>query len=139
MSKFKLIFGFTLALLFSQGIQAQKAIFRGQMVDNETANPISFANIFIEELGTGDVSDIDGFFSFELDPGTYNLVFSYVGYTDYRLVDLVLAPGAEEVMTIQMGVGIDLEEVVVAAEETRRVDLSFGDRTHLNFHLPSKL
>jgi len=98
---------------------AQKAIFRGQMVDAETAEPVSFANIYIEELGTGDVSDLDGYFSFELEPGSYNVVFSYVGYTDYKLTDLNLTAGAEEVMTIKMGVGIELEEVVVTAEETR--------------------
>ncbi len=119
MSKFKLIFGFLLVLFFGQGIQAQNATFRGQMIDQETTEPVPFANIYIEELGTGDVSDLDGFFSFDLEPGTYNIVFSYVGYNDYKLKDLVLAPGAEEVMTIQMGVGIELDEVVVTAEETR--------------------
>ena len=41
---------------------------------------LPFANILIQETGTGVTSDFDGKYSFELPAGTYSIQFSFVGY-----------------------------------------------------------
>ena len=119
MSKIKIFAGLFFALFLIQSTDAQKAILRGQMFDQANNDPISFANIYIEETAGGDVSDLDGFFSIELDPGTYNIVFSYIGYADYKITNLVLTAGQEEVVKVPMSSGLELETVVVTAEENR--------------------
>ncbi|NNE30125.1 MAG: TonB-dependent receptor [Saprospiraceae bacterium] len=115
----KLIFAFTF-LLFGQALSAQKAILRGQITDDETAEVISFANIFVQETLTGTNSDLDGYFNINLDPGTYNITISYVGYPDYKITDLVLGADQEEVLNVKLKVqGQELETVVVSAAQLK--------------------
>ena len=64
--------------------QAQVEI-SGQIKDNDTKESIPFCNISVynqqDSLLTGGISDDKGFFMVPLNPGPYNLLFSYVGYT----------------------------------------------------------
>ena len=54
----------------------------GYVYDSESEMPLLLgANIIIEGLEKGAVSDENGFFEIlNIDPKTYNLIVSYVGY-----------------------------------------------------------
>jgi len=71
-------------------VQAQAQVeISGQIKDNDTRESISFCNIRVynqqDSLITGGISNDNGFFQVPLNPGPYNLVFSYVGYASDTL------------------------------------------------------
>ena len=58
---------------------------RGRIID-VTKQTLPGASIYIEKLHTGVTSDVNGFYTFpNLDPGTYTVKVSYVGYSPVEL------------------------------------------------------
>ncbi len=58
----------------------KSCLLSGRVFEKSTGKPVISANLFITELNKGNVSDIDGRFSFELKPGIYTLNCTYIGY-----------------------------------------------------------
>jgi len=52
----------------------------GRIRDAETGEDLIGATVYVKELGTGSVSNLYGFYSVSLLPGSYTLVYSYVGF-----------------------------------------------------------
>ena len=111
-------------LLFSYIALGQIGI-TGTVIDGDFNEPLPFANILVQETGTGVTSDFDGKYSFELPAGIYSIQFSFVGYEtkiiteievggdEYTITDVVLNSAAE-----------GLEEVVVTVEARRNTEAS---------------
>lgn len=59
----------------------KKSKLKGQIIDDEK-QPVIGANIFIKELNTGTVTDVNGKYSIEIPNGNYTLIISYVGFKD---------------------------------------------------------
>lgn len=57
-----------------------KAKVLGRVLDVETGEPVFYATMYIPEIKTGAVSDMNGFFSVMLKAGKYNAVFEFLGY-----------------------------------------------------------
>jgi len=75
----KAVIIFFLALLnFISEISAQTGI-RGYIYDQDE-NPLPYATVYIKELKTGTVANIDGYFEVPLKPGTYHIEFRHLGY-----------------------------------------------------------
>ncbi len=66
-----------LGLFFMQGIFARGI--RGLITDANN-DPLPFATIYVEELGTGTTSNAQGRFSYRMPSGTYNITFQFIGY-----------------------------------------------------------
>jgi len=49
-------------------------------VTNSNEEPVEFASIYVEEIGTGTSTNIEGFYQIILSPGSYTLVFQHLGY-----------------------------------------------------------
>lgn len=83
--KSRLITPFFLLLLSFFNIAlgvAQNGTVRGNVYDKASGEPVSFANVFLENTTLGTTTDLDGFFSLSNIPiGTYNLQVSFTGYT----------------------------------------------------------
>ena len=60
----------------------------GNVIDGEFVEPLAFANILVKGTTIGTTSDFDGKYQLELEPGTYTIVFSFVGYKLKKLVML---------------------------------------------------
>ena len=74
-----------LVLLFPFLSIAQKGTVRGNIYDKDSAEPLPFASVALENASMGTTSDVNGFFSVTNVPvGKYTLVISYLGYEDYR-------------------------------------------------------
>ncbi|WP_299112382.1 TonB-dependent receptor [uncultured Winogradskyella sp.] len=87
----------------------------GKLTDKEYNNePLPFANILIKGTTTGTTSDIDGLYQFtELDPGSYTLVFSFVGYETIEIKAEVV-PGKVTTINVPMAASAaSLDEVVI--------------------------
>ncbi|HSC55210.1 MAG TPA: TonB-dependent receptor [Phnomibacter sp.] len=59
---------------------AQKLTLSGFVKDSLTGESLQGANVFIESIGKGVVSNTYGFFSITVDAGKYRVLVSYVGY-----------------------------------------------------------
>lgn len=84
----------------------------GRVTDTDK-NTLPGATIFIEDLHTGAVSDINGFYTLSnLKPGTYSVKVSYVGYSP--IVKTVTVKKKEVAETnIVLNEGVELQEVQV--------------------------
>jgi len=53
---------------------------KGKIIDTK-GEVLSFASVYVDGTSIGTTSNIDGFYELELEEGTYQIVFQYVGYT----------------------------------------------------------
>lgn len=103
----------------------EKAKIYGQVIDAETGETLIGANIRIEGTLIGAATDIDGRYSMEnIEPGTYNVIFSFISFQTKIVSDVVLEAGQSlkldvtlEVETFDLG-----EEVVVTAQAITNSD-----------------
>ena len=109
------------ALIFSASLAhaGNTGKIAGLVKDSQTGEPLIGANVVIEGTTQGAATNIDGFYAIlNVQPGTYSLVVSAVGYnrsriTDARVsIDLTTTINVDLVSTV-VDVG---EEVVVTAE-----------------------
>ncbi len=71
---------FTLAFLASSTLLAQNSI-RGKVLDEQTGEPIPFANVFFANTTFGASTNANGDYSFSNFPsGKYDITFTFVGY-----------------------------------------------------------
>jgi preprotein translocase subunit YajC len=77
--------------------QTIKGVVTDQML-NET---LPGANVIIEGTTMGTITDMDGSFSLEVAPGSYTVVFSYVGYTTER-IEVTISANQELIYNISL-------------------------------------
>ncbi len=87
----------------------------GYFMDAASKETLIGATVFVKELAKGTSSNEYGFYSLTLPAGTYEMVFSYIGYQS--LVKQISLDGDLEFSPL-MSIGNTLEEVVVTGEET---------------------
>ncbi len=112
----------------------------GKVTDAETGEPILFGTVSLFKDGslvTGTDTDLDGFYNFpNIDPGTYDVEVSHVGYVIARLIDILVRGGQTNKADIQLGTGggIDLNTIVVTKYKVPFVE---QDKTSANIPLTS--
>jgi hypothetical protein len=75
---FPVILLFAASFGSSLSCRAQTTGIRG-VISDENGNPLSFATIFVKQLGTGTTANVEGFYEIFMAPGTYELVFQFLG------------------------------------------------------------
>ena len=95
--------------------QQNKAIVKGKVLDNETGESLAFANVVVEGTTTGVVSNADGIYVINLEPGNYNLVASFIGYTK-QTHQIKLSAGQKVELNFSLMAGSELEEVIVSVQ-----------------------
>ena len=105
---------FTILLTFISQAQTTGNI-AGKLIDKEFNNePLPFANILIKGTTTGTTSDVDGLYRFDdLDPGSYTLVFSFVGYQTKEIQVDVVAGETVTLNVTMIASAASLDEVVI--------------------------
>lgn len=120
-------------VLLSTVALAQSGTLKGKITDKNTGEPIPFANVVAEKGGNqvaGVTSDFDGEYTIKpLDPGTYDLKVSFVGYGQLTLEGIVVASNKITFRDIQLSEGIDIEEVVVKDEKPLLDPDNLGGKT----------
>ena len=66
---------------------AQKGKIRGQVIDASNGEPLFGATALIKGTTNGNITDFDGKFSIDVEPGTYTVVISYVSFDLLRKRD----------------------------------------------------
>ena len=97
---------------------AAQATLRGTVLDGDGA-PLGWANISYESGGSisGATTDIDGKYSIPLDPGTYKVTFSSLGYETIAVEGVVVKAGGTTKMDMVLNEeGIQIGTVVVTTK-----------------------
>ena len=96
---------------------AQTGTIAGVLVDSETGETLIGANARIQDTAIGTATDIDGRFTIpNVEPGTYTLVFSYIGYNATTVRGVEVRAG--ETTRLELALtpeSVALDEVVVEA------------------------
>ena len=93
-----------------------RGIIKGHLTDAQSGEPLMFANVALLGTVLGGVTDEQGNYQLSnIKPGTYTLLFSYIGYGDYE-VQVTISAGETKVVDGSLMVeSIMGEEVVVTA------------------------
>ena len=111
MKKNFLLLFFTPFIIFSQ----TDGTLNGYVYDSESEMPLLGANIIIEGLNKGAVSDENGFFEIlNINPKTYNLIISYIGYQSKKIYNtIVKSKGNQTLEIFLIESAEELDEVVL--------------------------
>lgn len=111
-----------LCFFLSVGLaSAQPRTVTGTITSAEDGSPLPGANVYVQGTTRGTVSNLDGYYTIQVQSGDEVLVFSFVGYTeqeipirDQTVIDVILQPEA---------IGLD-EIVVIGYGTVRKSDLT---------------
>lgn len=94
---------------------ASASVITGKVTD-ESGQPAPFASVFIKGTTTGTTTNMDGLYTLDLKPGSYELVFRFIGYRQH--IEKVDAGNARIILNVQLfPENINLKEVTVSATE----------------------
>ncbi len=121
MSKFYLIVLIGL-LIFPNWLQAEKnlpetnrqPVLSGYVKDGQTGEVLIGATVYIQELKTGGITNLYGFYSVSAPLGDYQVIFSYLGYQN--LVQQVSLKDDASFNVVLTPENTSLSEVVVKAD-----------------------
>jgi len=97
---------------------AQKGKVAGNVIDGEFVEPMAFANILVKGTTTGTTSDFDGKYELELEPGTYTLVFSFVGYDTQEISSVEVKP--DQVTTIDVTLNTNSLDTIIVTTSVKK-------------------
>lgn len=109
----KIYISLLLCFVFLSGAKAASVRLSGVVAD-EQGHPLPFSNVYVQDPNNGTVSkgttsNADGHYILDLSPGTYQVVFRFLGYkTDIRTVTLLNT-------AITLNVKLQLESLQLAA------------------------
>jgi len=111
------------ALGFGNAVNAQLAnTIRGKVIDLESNYPLIGVNVIVLNTDPliGAVSDEKGNFRLKNVPiGRHSLKFSYLGYKDLLLNDIIVTSGKEVILNVKMEETVTkLEEVVIVGKKS---------------------
>ncbi len=129
MSKLPFFFiAILMTALYSLPAMAQKGVISGKVVDKATGETLIGASVYIEGVSDntiGTITDFDGNYSFDTDPGTYDIAISYISYTKQLIKGVVIKAGDLTTLDAALeGESVGLTEVVVQASAVKNTDAS---------------
>ena len=115
----KIIYTLLVGCMFFATATAQTSL-RGKVFEKESGEPLLFANVALKKNGvfiTGTQTDFDGIYTLSnIDPGTYTLEASYVGFSNAVIEGVVVKADTINRLDIEMSSdGVALDEVTVIA------------------------
>ena len=79
--------------------EAQEFVLSGRIV-NEDNKPVSFVSMYIRNSTYGTTSNEDGFYQFKLSPGTYSIIYRFVGYK--QQIKVVTITGGNQKIDVKL-------------------------------------
>ncbi|NOR86400.1 MAG: TonB-dependent receptor plug domain-containing protein, partial [Bacteroidales bacterium] len=106
---------------------AQPGTLKGKLLDKDSNEPVPFANIVLENGGTqvgGTSTDFDGKYVIKpIQPGTYDLKASSVGFKPVLIQGVIIKAGKIEFLDVKMSSSaIDLDVVEIIAYEVPLIE-----------------
>jgi len=106
---------------------AQTGTIKGRVLDKTTNEPLPFANVIVELNGTqagGAQTDFDGNFTIKpLNPGTYDLKASFVGYTGAEVKGVIVSAEKITFQDIKLPKGsVDITQIDITEYKVPLID-----------------
>jgi len=114
-----------IALLLTGQLLAQTGTIRGTISDGASGEPLMFTNVLVKDTDPpkGVQTDLDGNYQIEIEPGTYDLEVTYIGYTPKVIAGVEVTGGEVTIIDFLMEEEAEvLEEVVVQAARIDRTE-----------------
>ncbi|TCN53915.1 TonB-dependent receptor [Flavobacterium circumlabens] len=119
--KFNLKFLLITLFICTISIAQNKGTISGVLTDKESNNQaLPFANVLIKGTNISANTDIDGKYTLSINPGSYTIIFSFVGYES---VEKPVTVKANETITVDQVLssgGYTLKDVVVKSSAVNR-------------------
>ena len=103
-------------LAVSVGLQAQSATISGNITDDD--GPLIGATITVVGANNGTVTDFDGNYTLDVNPGNLTLEVSYTGYESIQKT-ISVRGGEQSVMDFSLAQGVLLGDVVVTGTRSK--------------------
>lgn len=104
--------------LFSQSIT-------GIVIDGDYNEPLPFANVLIKGTKSGATTDIDGKFEIKVAPGTYTVIFSFIGYSTVQMSDVIVKSNKETFIQVTLKPESNqLEDIVITTTSKKNSEAS---------------
>ena len=99
---------------------------RGTVIDEEFNDPMPYANVIIKGTSNGVTTDFDGKYSLNVQPGTYTLVFSFVGYNTKEITDVVVKENEVKEINVNLSTtSVAMEEVVISVSAKKNTEQAY--------------
>lgn len=104
----------------------QKGTIRGTVIADSNGETLIGVNILVKGTDQGTITDLDGQFTLQLDPGFYDLQISYITYKTTTIEGVSVEDGEVTVLDNIRMVSSDMQlgEVVITAEAVRRSEVA---------------
>ena len=113
-----------LTLMMCSYLAAQTAL--AGKVNDDNGEPVIFGNVALYKQGVlirGGNTDVDGSYMIgNIDPGTYDVEFSYTGLQNKKYEGVIIYGGKTNKLDAELGTGVTLQEVEVIAYEVPLVE-----------------
>ncbi|HYG40226.1 MAG TPA: carboxypeptidase-like regulatory domain-containing protein, partial [Cytophagales bacterium] len=112
------IFLISILLIFSGLSYAQVGSIRGQVIDDQSGEPLIGATVLVAGTTTGSPADLDGKFTLpNLQPGKYNIQTSFISYQTLTINEVEVKAGEVTILNIRLKTeSVGLQEVVIEAK-----------------------
>jgi hypothetical protein len=110
----KLIALILILLLSSIGFAQQKFTISGHVKSAEDGEGLIASTIYVEELVTGTITNLYGFYSLTLPEGNYSIRYSYIGFVSKSIP--VQLDDNKEINIELLSTSVEMEEIVIHAE-----------------------
>ena len=107
-------------------VNAQTGKITGTIMDGEFNEPMAFANVLIKNTTKGTTSDFDGKYLIDIEPGSYTLVFSYIGYQTIEISDVLVSIGDDVIVDVTLNTNT-LETVVITTTVRKNTESAILD------------
>ncbi|MBY0433055.1 MAG: carboxypeptidase-like regulatory domain-containing protein [Cyclobacteriaceae bacterium] len=114
--------------LFLSGVAVfgQRGSITGRILDASTLEPLPFSNIFVDQTTMGVAADDKGVYRMQnIPPGSYDFVFSYVGYQLYKTRQVIKSG---EQLTLDIKLLPDEKQLAEVSVTTKRDKIWEGQR-----------
>lgn len=110
--------------------QVGSGTLKGKITDRKSGEPLPFVNIVVENKGTtvaGGATDFDGVYNIKpIDPGTYDVSVTYVGYQPVKQTGVVISSNKITFLDFTMSEGVELKEFEVISYKVPLIDKDGG-------------
>jgi len=89
-------------------------------MDSDYNEPLPFANVSVKGTKNGATTDIDGKFEIKVAPGTYTVIFSFIGYTTIQLSEVIVKSNKETFLQVTLKPESNQLEAVVITTTSKK-------------------
>jgi TonB-dependent receptor len=127
MNKIKFII-IAVSLMISMLAFGQKGTIRGTVYDGSNGETLVGVSVVIKGSYTGTATDLDGKFSLDVDPGTYDLQLSFISFQPLIVEHVEVKAGDVTVLNnLQLSEStVELQDVVVTANAIRNTEAALN-------------